>query len=177
MRVCTITACCITGLAKRRESRALLLNAAATPRTGRTQELASALHRLYRCLLVPSKLLGLSLGRRAIVGTECCRLWRVPVEAMDRHSGSNSSGPTNHRTQNRQWDLQAGAWNCADSLPPFHIFGILSKFQHVIRKCRSVGFQGPGRLEAAVRAEDHIRQSRELGLYCGVNRDSGTLRR
>src|SRR5882672_2194747 len=36
---------------------------------------------------------GLSLGRRAIVGTECCRLWRVLVE-MDRHSGSNSSGPT-----------------------------------------------------------------------------------
>jgi len=44
--------------AKRRESWALLLNAAATPRNGRTQELASALHRLYRCLLAPSKLLG-----------------------------------------------------------------------------------------------------------------------
>ena len=77
--------------AKHREFWALLLNAAATPRNGRTQELASALHRLYRCLLVPSKLLGTFEG--AIVGTECCRLWRVPVE-MDRHSGSNSSGPT-----------------------------------------------------------------------------------
>jgi hypothetical protein len=37
--------------AKRRESWALLLNAAATPRNGRTRELASALHRLHRCLL------------------------------------------------------------------------------------------------------------------------------
>jgi hypothetical protein len=44
--------------AKHRESWALLLNAAATPRNGRTRELASAPHRLYRCLPAPSKLLG-----------------------------------------------------------------------------------------------------------------------
>src|SRR5882724_906666 len=38
----------------------------------------------------------LSLGRRAIVGTECCRLWRLPVEAMDRHSGSTRAARLEH---------------------------------------------------------------------------------
>ena len=80
--------------AKHRESWALLLNAAATPRNGRTQELASALHRLYRCLLAPSKLLGTFIRKESHRRDGMLPFVRVPVEAMDRHSGSNSSGPT-----------------------------------------------------------------------------------
>ena len=60
-------------------------------------------------------------------------------ETITNHREANAKGKPNiadtdapnklePRIDSGTW--QAGAWNCADSLPPFHIFGIMSKFQH-----------------------------------------------
>jgi hypothetical protein len=134
------------------------------------------------CIVVcwpPSKLLGAFIGKEShrrdgmLPFVEGCQLRRWTgiadrtragrlEHSLHRQDGGKGT-ITNHREANangkpymadtdvpnklepriESGTCRSGAWNCADRV---------SKFQHVIRKSRSVGFQGPSQRTGACRA-------------------------
>ena len=137
--------------AKRGESWALLLNAAATPRNGRTQELASAvcggrqLRRWAGAADRYSNEFGWPVWKILCTATMLAKeRLRIVVKRTQRqaqHGGTDAPNKLEPRIDNGTCGFRA--WNCADRVPTF---------QHVIRKCRSVVFQGPTQSTAACRA-------------------------